>query len=90
MIQLVSHLAPPSSENVCCERALVSEVVGATQGLGYLIMVSPAHLETDTLFSAIFAAALAGITLFHLLGWAERRLIFWQRQEDGHPHDATS
>ena len=70
------------SSSLAIVGAIVGEFVGATQGLGYLIMVSSAHLETDTLFSAIFAAALAGITLFHLLGWVERRLIFWQRLED--------
>lgn len=59
--------------------AIVGEFVGATQGLGYLIMVSSAHLETDVLFSAIFASALSGIVLFHLLGWIERRVVFWQQ-----------
>jgi NitT/TauT family transport system permease protein len=57
--------------------AIVGEFVGATQGLGYLIIVSSAHLETATLFSAIFAAALAGIIMFYAIGWTERRLIFW-------------
>jgi NitT/TauT family transport system permease protein len=61
--------------------AVVGEFVGATQGLGYLIMVSSSHLDTDILFSAIFAAATAGITLFHLIGWLEQRIIFWQRAE---------
>ena len=57
--------------------AIVGEFVGATQGLGYLIIISSAHLETATLFSAIFAAALAGITMFYAISWTERRLIFW-------------
>jgi len=70
------------SSSLAIVGAIVGEFVGATQGLGYLIMVSSAHLETDALFSAIFAAALAGIALFHLLGWAERRLIFWRRLEE--------
>jgi NitT/TauT family transport system permease protein len=61
--------------------AVVGEFVGATQGLGYLIMVSSAHLDTDILFSAIFAAAAAGIVLFHTIGWLEQRIIFWQRVE---------
>jgi NitT/TauT family transport system permease protein len=57
--------------------AIVGEFVGATQGLGYLIIVSSAHLETATLFSAIIAAAAAGIALFYAIGFTERRLIFW-------------
>lgn len=67
------------SSSLAIVGAIVGEFVGATQGLGYLIMISSSHLETATLFSAIFAAALAGITLFHLLGWIERRAIYWQR-----------
>jgi len=57
--------------------AIVGEFVGATQGLGYLIIISSAHLETPTLFSAIIAAAFAGIAMFYAIGWTERKLIFW-------------
>jgi len=57
--------------------AIVGEFVGATQGLGYLIIISSAHLETATLFSAIIAAAFAGIVMFYIISFAERRLIFW-------------
>jgi NitT/TauT family transport system permease protein len=61
--------------------AIVGEFVGATQGLGYLIIISSAHLETATLFSAIIAAAFAGIVMFYAIGFAERRLIFWSSGE---------
>ncbi len=67
------------SSSLAIVGAIVGEFVGATQGLGYLIMISSAHLDTDVLFSAIFAAAAIGISLFHLLGWLERRMIFWQQ-----------
>ena len=65
------------SSSLAVVGAIVGEFVGATQGLGYLIIISSAHLETATLFSAIFAAALAGIAMFYTIGWTERRLIFW-------------
>src|SRR5271170_5484038 len=65
------------SSSLAVVGAIVGEFVGATQGLGYLIIISSAHLETATLFSAIFAAAFAGITMFYMIGWTERRLIFW-------------
>ena len=61
--------------------AIVGEFVGATQGLGYLIIISSAHLETATLFSAIIAAAFAGITMFYAIEFAERQLIFWSSGE---------
>ena len=57
--------------------AIVGEFVGSTQGLGYLIVISSAHLETPTLFTAIIAAASIGIVLFYAIGWTERRLVFW-------------
>jgi NitT/TauT family transport system permease protein len=65
------------SSSLAIVGAIVGEFVGATQGLGYLIMVSSAHLETATLFAAIAAAALAGIILFYVIGWTEARVIFW-------------
>jgi NitT/TauT family transport system permease protein len=61
--------------------AIVGEFVGATQGLGYLIIISSAHLETATLFSAIIAAAFAGIAMFYVISFAEHRLIFWSSGE---------
>jgi NitT/TauT family transport system permease protein len=69
------------SSSLAVVGAIVGEFVGATKGLGYLIIVSSAHLETPTLFSAIFAAALAGIAMFYAIGWTERRLIFWSNGE---------
>jgi NitT/TauT family transport system permease protein len=69
------------SSSLAVVGAIVGEFVGATKGLGYLIIVSSAHLETPTLFSAIFAAALAGIVMFYAIGWTERRLVFWSSGE---------
>jgi NitT/TauT family transport system permease protein len=69
------------SSSLAVVGAIVGEFVGATQGLGYLIIVSSAHLETATLFAAIGAAAFAGIAMFYAIGWTERRLVFWQSRE---------
>jgi NitT/TauT family transport system permease protein len=69
------------SSSLAIVGAIVGEFVGATRGLGYVIVVSSSHLETDVLFSAIIAAAAAGIALFHVLGWIEQRLVFWHRTE---------
>jgi NitT/TauT family transport system permease protein len=69
------------SSSLAVVGAIVGEFVGATQGLGYLIIISSSHLETATLFSAILAAALAGIIMFYAIGWTERRLIFWSSGE---------
>jgi NitT/TauT family transport system permease protein len=69
------------SSSLAIVGAIVGEFVGSTRGLGYLIMVSSAHLDTDVLFSAIFASALSGIALFQVVSWCERRIVFWQAAE---------
>jgi len=61
--------------------AIVGEFVGAEHGLGYLIIISSAHLETPTVFQAIGAAALIGIAMFYLLEFVERRVVFWTTVE---------
>ncbi|HEY8100633.1 MAG TPA: ABC transporter permease [Burkholderiaceae bacterium] len=67
------------SSSLAVVGAIVGEFVGATRGLGYLIMISSSHLDTAILFSAILAAAVAGILLFYAIAWIEQRAIFWQR-----------
>jgi NitT/TauT family transport system permease protein len=66
------------SSSLAVVGAIVGEFVGATKGLGYLIMISSAHIETPTLFSAIFASAAAGIVLFYAVSAVERFVVFWQ------------
>ncbi|MGA7325123.1 MAG: ABC transporter permease [Rhodomicrobium sp.] len=66
------------SSSLAVVGAIVGEFVGATKGLGYLIMLSSAHLETPTLFSAILASAAAGIVLFYMISAVERAVVFWQ------------
>jgi NitT/TauT family transport system permease protein len=67
------------SSSLAIVGAVVGEFVGATRGVGYLIMVSSSHLDTDILFSAIFASALSGMILFQILGYIERKVVFWHR-----------
>jgi NitT/TauT family transport system permease protein len=69
------------SSSLAVVGAIVGEFVGATKGLGYLIMVSSAHLETPTLFSAIFASAAAGVVLFYAIGAVEGAVVFWHRAD---------
>lgn len=59
--------------------AIVGEFVGATQGLGYVVLVSSYHLETPAMFSAIIGSALAGLLLFGAVALLERKFLFWQK-----------
>jgi NitT/TauT family transport system permease protein len=69
------------SSSLAIVGAIVGEFVGAEHGLGYLIVISSAHLETATVFQAIGAAAMIGIAMFYLLEWVEKRVIFWTQVE---------
>ncbi|MBK9923654.1 MAG: ABC transporter permease [Anaerolineales bacterium] len=44
--------------------AIVGELVGADRGIGHLIMIAQAYLDTELIFSAIFASAVLGWCYF--------------------------
>jgi NitT/TauT family transport system permease protein len=69
------------SSSLAIVGAIVGEFVGAEHGLGYLIVISSAHLETPTVFQAIGAAAVIGIAMFYVLEFIERRVVFWTQVE---------
>jgi ABC-type nitrate/sulfonate/bicarbonate transport system permease component len=58
--------------------AIVGEFAGAGQGLGFVITVSTYQMDTSQTFAAIAYASLLGISLYLLLLWLERWLVFWQ------------
>lgn len=57
--------------------AVFAEWVGASDGLGYLILVLNNATETAAMFAVIFLLALIGIALFALVALAERLLLPW-------------
>jgi NitT/TauT family transport system permease protein len=59
--------------------AIVGEFVGASRGLGYVILVSSYHMETASMFAGVFCSAAIGLAMFWGVGIAERRIVFWQR-----------
>jgi NitT/TauT family transport system permease protein len=69
------------SSSLAIVGAIVGEFVGAEHGLGYLIVISSAHLETATVFQAIGAAAMIGIAMFYILEFIEKRVVFWAQVE---------
>jgi ABC-type nitrate/sulfonate/bicarbonate transport system permease component len=58
--------------------AIVGEFAGAGQGLGFVITVSTYSMDTSRTFAAIAYASLMSISIYLLLLWLERRLVFWQ------------
>ncbi len=57
--------------------AIVGELVGADRGIGHLIMIAQAYLDTELIFSAIFASAVLGLVLFSLISFLEKSLMSW-------------
>lgn len=62
--------------------SIVGEFVGASAGLGYLIMLSNSQLQTDLLFAVIFVLAFIGILLFLIIDFCEKRFLYWQELEN--------
>lgn len=58
--------------------AVVAEWTGASGGLGRTMWLAYSNLNLPYLFAAIFLLAAAGMSLYWLLAWAEKKVIFWQ------------
>jgi NitT/TauT family transport system permease protein len=52
--------------------AIVGEWVGATEGLGYLILYGGATLRTDMMFVGVVATVLLGIALYSAVAYVKR------------------
>jgi ABC-type nitrate/sulfonate/bicarbonate transport system permease component len=67
--------------------AVFGEWVGASEGLGYLILVLNNATDTPTMFATIALLAVIGIALFALVSLLERLLLPWyyevRREHDG-------
>jgi putative hydroxymethylpyrimidine transport system permease protein len=58
--------------------AVFGEWVGASSGLGHLILQDNAQLETARVFAAAFLLSAIALTLYGLLALAERRIVTWR------------
>jgi putative hydroxymethylpyrimidine transport system permease protein len=61
--------------------AVIGEWVGASQGLGYIMIQANARLRIDLVFAAIAWLTVMGLTLWLLVGAAERRVLHWKQAE---------
>ncbi|TDD94838.1 ABC transporter permease [Actinomadura rubrisoli] len=57
---------------------VVAEMVGAKEGLGYLINASQQNFAIDDMYAGIIAISAIGLAFNHLLVLIERRLTRWQ------------
>ncbi len=57
--------------------AVVGEWVGASGGLGYVMLQANARVQTDRVFAALFILALAAILVRALVEWVTRAMVPW-------------
>lgn len=53
--------------------AVIGEWVGASRGIGYLMLVSNARLKTDVMFAALVVLVAMALALHWAVGWVTRR-----------------
>lgn len=58
--------------------AVLTEMIGAWDGIGYLIAYASASLDADRMFAGLVVTGVIGFVLDRLLVYITRRLVFWQ------------
>jgi NitT/TauT family transport system permease protein len=58
--------------------AVVGELVGANQGLGFLVNVGRGQYDTALVFVAVFTLVALALCLYGIVAWLEFRLLVWQ------------
>jgi len=59
--------------------AVIGEWVGASRGLGYLMLLANGRAKTDLMFASLIVLALIAITLHHLVGALAGRMEAYSR-----------
>ncbi len=57
--------------------AVVGEWVGASGGLGFLMLRANSRMQTDTVFAALFCLIVFTVSLYALINFLTRKLLFW-------------
>ncbi|MBX5490538.1 MAG: ABC transporter permease [Chloroflexi bacterium] len=60
--------------------AILTEMIGATEGMGYLIAYASASLSRSQVFAGVVVIAVVGFVLDRVLAIVRRRLVFWERE----------
>lgn len=61
--------------------AVVGEFVGASAGLGYLIIFSTGYLDTAMVFAAIFQLIIVSIIFYEIIAITGSKLLKWHQSE---------
>lgn len=60
--------------------AIITEMIGSTEGLGWLITYAQASLSRGQMFAGIVVIAIIGFILDRLLAALRNRLVFWETE----------
>ena len=60
--------------------AVITEMIGASDGLGYYITIWSTRFAFANVYAAIIVIGICGFVLDHLLLVARRRGVYWQRE----------
>ena len=60
--------------------AIVGEWVGASGGLGYLMLHANARMQIPTVFAALFCLLVFTLSLYGLVNFMTRKLLFWTEE----------
>ena len=63
--------------------AVVGEFVGATEGLGYVIVASGQTANTTLAFAAIVLLSVMSVVLFYAVALAQRLFVPWSEEQQG-------
>ncbi|MBB2972259.1 ABC transporter permease [Mesorhizobium sp. RMAD-H1] len=63
--------------------AVVGEWVGASKGLGYLMLLANGRAKVDLMFAALFVLAAFTVLLHAVTSVAARRMASWSKETDG-------
>jgi putative hydroxymethylpyrimidine transport system permease protein len=58
---------------------LAVDWIGASSGLGYVIMMSSAQLEMELMFLSLFFIIMLNLSLYKIVTCLEKRIVFWSR-----------
>lgn len=58
--------------------AVIGEWVGASAGLGFLMLQANARVQTDLMFAALILLAVCAVALYAAVDYLTRRLLPWQ------------
>lgn len=67
--------------------AVIGEWVGASRGLGYLMLLANGRAKTDLMFAAMFVLAAFAVVLYAAVSAGTRRMVRWSNETVGDtPH----